>query len=140
MALQPLYAATVLRVALGIMYLAHGLLKLLVFSPEGTSGFFNSIGLPAFLGPLTMGVEIVGGIALILGIYSRWIALALIPVLAGSIFFVHGSSGWLFSNEGGGWEYPSFLIAASVAQFFLGDGVYALLKGKTLEGQLQPAV
>ncbi len=139
MALQPFYAATVLRLALGAMYLSHGLLKLLVFTPAGTAGFFSSIGLPDILGPITMGVEIAAGIALILGVYSRWVALALIPVLAGSIFLVHGSSGWLFSNEGGGWEYPLFLIAASVAQFFLGDGAFALVKNKEDSEQLQPA-
>ncbi|MFY0676052.1 MAG: DoxX family protein [Neptuniibacter sp.] len=140
MALQPFYAATVLRLSLGVMYLAHGLLKLMVFTPAGTAGFFGSIGLPEFLGPVTMAVEIAAGLALILGIYSRWVALALIPVLAGSIFLVHGSSGWLFSSEGGGWEYPLFLIAASVAQFFLGDGAYALVKDKFSAQQLQPAV
>ena len=120
------YAGTVLRIALGAMYLAHGLLKLLVFTPEGTAGFFGSLGLPAFFGPLTMGIEIVGGVALILGVYTRWIAAALIPVLIGSIVLVHGANGWGFSNEGGGWEYPVFLIFASVAQFFLGNGAYAI--------------
>jgi putative oxidoreductase len=125
------YAATVLRLALGAMYLAHGLLKLLVFTPEGTAGFFGSLGLPAFLGPLTMGLEIAGGVALIFGVYSRWIALALIPVLLGSIVLVHGQNGWGFGNEGGGWEYPAFLIAASVAQFFLGNGAFALQQDKT---------
>ena len=120
------YAAFILRLALGGMYLSHGLLKLLVFTPAGTAGFFESIGLPAFLGPLTMAAEIVGGILLIVGFQSRWVAVALIPALVGSIFFVHGSSGWLFSNQGGGWEYPAFLIFASVAQFFLRDGAFAL--------------
>lgn len=120
------YAGTVLRIALGAMYLAHGLLKLLVFTPEGTAGFFESIGLPAFLGPISMGAEIVGGIALVLGVYARWVAAVLIPVLVGSVVFVHGVNGWGFSNEGGGWEYPVFLIFASVAQFFLGNGAYAL--------------
>ena len=124
------YAATVLRLSLGVMYLAHGLLKLFVFTPEGTSGFFASIGLPAFFGPLTMAVEIGAGLALILGVYSRWIAAALIPVLLGSIVLVHGASGWLFSNQGGGWEYPAFLIAASVVQFLLGDGAFALKRSK----------
>ena len=43
-----------------------------------------------------------------------------------SIVFVHGSAGWLFSNQGGGWEYPAFLLSASVAQVLLGDGAFAL--------------
>lgn len=130
------YAATVLRLSLGIMYLAHGLLKLIIFTPEGTSGFFASIGLPAFFGPLTMVVEIGAGIALILGFYSRWISIALIPLLLGSILLVHGASGWLFSNQGGGWEYPAFLIAASVAQFLLGDGAFALKRSGSTATQV----
>ena len=133
------YAATVLRLSLGIMYLSHGLLKLIVFTPEGTSGFFASIGLPAFFGPLTMAVEIGAGIALIMGIYSCWVAAALIPVLIGSIVLVHGTSGWLFSNQGGGWEYPAFLIAASIAQFLLGDGSFALKRPKAEEAAVQTA-
>ncbi len=123
---QAAYAALVLRVALGVMFLAHGLLKLVVFTPAGTAGFFESIGLPGILGHLTLWAEIIGGILLIVGIGSRWVAAALIPVLIGSIAFAHWDAGWLFSNEGGGWEYPAFLIAASVAQVLLGDGAYAL--------------
>lgn len=131
MTTQPYYAATLLRIALGVMYLAHGLLKLLVFTPEGTAGFFGSLGLPAFLGPLTMALEITGGAALVLGVYARWVAAALIPVLIGSVVLVHGANGWGFGNEGGGWEYPVFLIFASVAQFLLGNGKFALLQDRT---------
>ena len=129
---SPAYAATLLRIALGTMYLAHGLLKLLVFTPEGTVGFFSSLGLPGFFGPVTMALEIAGGAALILGVYARWVAVALIPVLLGSVILVHGANGWGFGNEGGGWEYPVFLIAASVVQFLLGDGRYAI-KSQTTE-------
>ncbi|MCC5809176.1 MAG: DoxX family protein [Ectothiorhodospiraceae bacterium] len=123
---QAAYAALVLRLALGVMFLAHGLLKLVVFTPAGTAGFFESIGLPGFLGHLTLWGEIIGGLLLIAGIGSRWVAAALIPVLIGSIAFAHWDAGWLFTNAGGGWEYPAFLIAASIAQVLLGDGAYAL--------------
>ena len=120
------YTGFILRLALGSMYLAHGLLKLLVFTPDGTAGFFGSIGLPEFLATPVMYAEIIGGCALILGFYARWVALVLVPVLIGSIFFVHGSNGWGFGNEGGGWEYPAFLIAASLAQFFSGNGAFSI--------------
>ncbi|MBR9867427.1 MAG: DoxX family protein [Oceanospirillales bacterium] len=128
---SPAYAATLLRIALGTMYLAHGLLKLLVFTPEGTAGFFSSLGLPGFFGPVTMALEIAGGVALILGVYARWVAVVLIPVLLGAVILVHGANGWGFGNQGGGWEYPVFLIAASVVQFLLGDGRYAVTQQKT---------
>lgn len=120
------YAAFVLRLSLGVMYVAHGMLKLLVFGPDGTAGFFEAIGLPGLFGHATMYAEIFGGLLLISGVGSRLVAAALIPVLAGSIALVHGGKGWLFSAEGGGWEYPAFLIAASVVQVLLGDGAFAL--------------
>lgn len=63
---------------------------------------------------------------LILGVGARWVALALITELIGTIVLVHGANGWLFSNEGGGWEYPLFLIMASLALGLLGDGAFAL--------------
>ena len=113
---QSEYAALVLRLSLGIMYLAHGLLKLIVFTPAGTAGFFDSVGLPGWLTHPTIFAETI----------SRYVSLALIPALIGSIIFVHLSAGWLFSNQGGGYEYPLFLIAASVAQAFLGDGAFSV--------------
>lgn len=119
------YAATLLRVSLGIMALAHGLLKILVFTPAGTVGFFASLGLPAFLAYATIGIEVVGGLALIAGVFTRYVSLALIPVLLGAVV-VHLGSGWLFSNEGGGWEYPAFWAVALAVQAMLGDGAYAL--------------
>jgi putative oxidoreductase len=119
--------AFVLRVSLGVMFLAHGLLlKVFVFTPAGTAGFFESLGLPGALAYLTIAAETVGGLLLIAGVGTRYVSAALIPVLLGALVLVHGDKGWVFSNAGGGWEYPAFLIAASVAQWFLGDGAYAL--------------
>jgi putative oxidoreductase len=107
------------------MFLAHGLLKLMVFTPAGTAGFFNSLGLPGWLAYATMGAEIVGGLLLIAGVRTRLVALALLPVLLGAVW-VHSGSGWLFSNENGGWEYPLFLAMTAAAQALLGDGAYSL--------------
>lgn len=59
------------------------------------------------------------------GVLTRYVAIAMVPVLIGSIVFAHGSAGWLFSNEGGGWEYPAFWAVALVVQALLGDGAYA---------------
>jgi len=120
------YGALILRNALGIMFIAHALLKILVFTPAGTAGFFASVGVPGWFAYPTIGAELIGGALLVVGYQTRLVSLALVPVLIGSIVLVHGSSGWLFSNEGGGWEYPLFLIAASFAQAALGDGAYSL--------------
>ena len=120
------YAALVLRVALGVMFLAHSLyLKVFVFTVPGTVGFFESIGLPGIFAYLTILAEIGGGLALILGIQVRLVALAVLPVLLGATWF-HAGNGWVFSNEGGGWEYPVFLIVACLVQALLGAGAYAV--------------
>ncbi|HZF95231.1 MAG TPA: DoxX family protein [Allosphingosinicella sp.] len=133
------YAAFILRLSLGAMYVAHGAMKLLVFGPAGTAGFFEAMGLPGILGHLTMFGEIAGGLLLLAGIGSRYVSAALIPVLVGSIAFVHGGKGWVFSAEGGGWEYPAFLVAASVVQMLLGDGAFALRRRSGGDAKLAPA-
>ena len=126
-------AAFVLRISLGIMYFAHGfIMKYMTFTPAGTAQFFESLGLPSALAYLTIAGETFGGIALILGIKSRIVSVALLPILLGAIW-VHSGNGWIFSNANGGWEYPLFLIVISVAVALQGSGVYALdnLLGKS---------
>jgi putative oxidoreductase len=119
------YAALLLRLALGTMFVAHALLKLFVFTLPGTVQFFQSLGLPGALAYVTFAAELVGGVLLILGVGSRWVAAALLPFLIGAAW-VHVGNGWLFSAPNGGWEYPLFLIVAAIAQTLLGDGAYAL--------------
>lgn len=124
------YAALVLRVALGLMFVAHSVwLKLVVYTLPGTAQFFGSIGLPPALAYLVFAVEAVAGLALILGVRTRWASAAVVPVLLGATW-VHSGNGWLFTNAGGGWEYPLFLTAAVVAQALLGDGAHALFVGR----------
>lgn len=119
------YAALLLRLALGVMFLAHGLLKIMVFTPAGTAGFFASLGLPGWFAYPVMGAEVLGGLLLIAGVQTRYVALALVPVLVGSLW-VHSGNGWLFSSEQGGWEYSLFLTFAALASALLGDGAYSL--------------
>lgn len=119
------YAALLLRLSLGVMFVAHGLLKVFVFTMPGTVGFFESMGFPGFLAYVVTAAEIGGGAMLIAGLYVRPVALALVPVLLGALQ-VHSGNGWLFTAEGGGWEYPAFLIMAAVVQALLGEGAYAL--------------
>ena len=119
------YAALVLRLSSGVLFLAHGLLKVNVFTIAGTVAFFESLGLPALLAYLTIIAEIGGGIALILGVATRLVSAALIPVLLGATW-VHMGNGWVFSSEGGGWEFPLFWAVVQGAIFLLGSGAYAL--------------
>lgn len=126
--LSPLaaYAATLLRLGLGVLFLVHALTKLLVFTPAGTAAFFESLGLPGVLGYLTIAVELTISTALLLGIYARWIGLLGVPLLLGTIVTVHGANGFSFANAGGGWEYPAFWALALVVLFLLGDGRWTL--------------
>lgn len=120
------YAALILRLTTGALFLSHGLTKLFVFTPAGTMGFFESLGLPGWLGVLTMIAEIGGGLALILGIATRLVSAAMVFPLLGAVIFAHWGNGFGFGNPGGGWEYPAMwaLVQASLA--LIGDGAYAL--------------
>lgn len=120
------YAALLLRVTLGGLFLTHLALKFFVFTPAGTAAFFGKIGLPPALAYVIMSAELVGGIALIFGVWTRLAALLLTPILLGAIFTVHGAAGFFFNNANGGWEYPAFWIVALIVQALLGDGIYAL--------------
>lgn len=119
------YAALVLRVGLGLMFIAHGLLKVLVFTLPGTAGFFESVGFPGWTAYLVAYAEIGGGVLLLSGFAVRAVSLALVPVLLGATV-VHLGNGWVFSNANGGWEYPAFLTLAAVVQALLGPGKYAV--------------
>ena len=118
-------AALLLRLTLGTMFVAHGLLKYFVFTPAGTVKFFESLGLPGALAYLTIAAEVLGGIALLVGYHTRVVASALVPVLLGAAW-AHAGNGWLFSSPKGGWEYPVFMAFTAIAAALLGGGRYAL--------------
>jgi putative oxidoreductase len=119
------YAALLLRLSLGVMFLAHTGLKIFVFTIPGTIGFFESIGYPGFLAYVVILAEGLGGLALILGIQVRLVSAGLIPVLLGALM-VHLPNGWLFTAPNGGWEFPAFWTVALAVQALLGAGAYAV--------------
>lgn len=124
------------RVALGLVLLAHSAyLKLVVFTLPGTAGYFESLGLPAVSAYLVFTVEVVAGLALIAGFQTRLAAAAAVPVLLGATW-AHWSAGWVFSNSGGGWEYPLFLAVIAIAQAFAGGGSLALSRDSLPSPQL----
>ena len=122
---------TLLRVSLGVMWISHALLKLIVYSLPGTAQFFESVGIPGFLAYPVFAVELVGGTALVLGIYARQVSLALVPVMIAAAA-VHVPNGWVFTSPGGGWEYPVFLAIASIVLWLLGDGAAAIKRSELL--------
>lgn len=118
-------AAFLLRLSLGLMLLAHGLLKVLVFTLPGTAQFFDSVGFPGWMAYPVAALEIGGGLLLLTGVMTRATALALIPIMLGATA-VHWGNGWVFSAANGGWEYPALLAVLMVVQALLGPGAYAL--------------
>ncbi len=127
----PAYGVALLRIGLGVMWVAHALVKLLVFTLPGTAAYFASVGLPGVLAYPVVAAELVGGAALILGIYARQISLALVPIMAVAVW-VHYPNGWVHTSPNGGWEYPAFLTVASVALWLLGDDALVLRRSTWL--------
>jgi len=110
-----------MRIHFGVILLAHGWLKISVFTIAGTVGYFASLGLPSIVAYLTIFGEIAAGVALIAGIQTRLASILSVPILLGATF-VHLGNGWLFSAEGGGWEFPASLTVIAIAIALMGSG------------------
>lgn len=119
------YGALALRVALGLMFIAHAYLKIAIFTPAGFAGFLGKVGLPDFLAWPIILAELLGGLAILVGFYGRYVSLLLLPILLGALF-VHAPNGWVFNAPNGGWEYPAFLALTALAHGLIGDGALAL--------------
>lgn len=119
------YGALTLRVALGLMFIAHAYLKLVIFTPAGFTGFLGQVGLPGFLAWPIMLAELLGGLAILIGFHGRLVSLALLPVLLGALA-IHAPNGWVFNAPNGGWEYPAFLALTALAHVLIGDGALAV--------------
>ena len=119
------YAALALRLTSGVAFLAHGWMKVSLFTIPGTVAFFESLGLPGFFAHLTILAELGGGLALILGVGVRAVSIPLIAILLGAVW-THGGNGWAFSSEGGGWEFPLFWAVVQGVVLTLGAGAFAL--------------
>ena len=133
------YAALLLRVSMGVLFLAHGgLLKLGTFGIAGTMGFFGSLGFPPILGAVVIFAEIGAGLALIAGFGVRAVSLLALPIMIGATI-QHLGSGWLFSAPGGGWEFPAFWTVLLLVQAGLGAGAYALDANRLVGRQGVPA-
>lgn len=132
------YGTTLLRVSLGVMWIAHALLKWFVFTLPGTAQFFTSVGLPGFLAYPVFAAELLGGFALVFGLYARQVSLMLVPIMAAAAW-VHFPNGWVHTSAGGGWEYPVFLTVASLALWLIGDGALALRRSELFIPKTQEA-
>lgn len=118
-------ALAALRVAIGGIFAAHGAQKLFVYGVEGVSGAFGGMGipLPGITGPLTGVVELLAGLALVLGLMTRLAGLGLAVIMLGAIAFVHLGAGFWAPN---GVEFPLALLAGAAALALAGAGGYSL--------------
>ncbi len=122
---QPL-AMTVLRVVTGIIFLLHGWQKISVFGVAGFTGFLTQLGIPAasLAAVVVIAVELIGGLALILGLGTRFVAIPLAINMLVALFTVHLAAGFFVSDNG--YEFVLLLLAASVALAIGGSGAFAL--------------
>ena len=130
----------VLRVTLGVIFLMHGYLAIAVIGPAGVGGYTTRMGYPAALGEALGWYLIVahglGGIFLILGLFTRWAALAQVPIMASALFLHHLRQGFFLSGIvvdaakgiaiAGGYEYTLLVLAATVTLVLAGGGALAL--------------
>jgi len=136
------YGIGLLRVALGLMFIAHSVvLKYFTYTLAGTAQFFESLGLPGPLAYVVFAMEATGGALLVLGVGTRYVAAALVPVLVGATW-VHSGNGWVFTSANGGWEYPLYLTVLAIAQVLLGEGAFALSRkpAARMRGHETPAL
>ena len=133
------YAAFLLRVSMGVLFLAHGgLLKLATFGVAGTMGYFGSLGFPPIFGLIVIIAEIGAGLALVTGVGVRVVSLLALPIMIGATM-QHIGNGWLFSSARGGWEFPAFWTVLLLVQAGLGAGAFALDVNKLFGRQVIPA-
>lgn len=119
------WGTTLLRVAVGVVFTAHGLQKLLQFGPAGLAGFFASVGIP--LAELNayfiIALELLGGLAMIAGLGTRILGALFAAVMVVAFATVHGAHGFYLPN---GYEYVMLVFAASVALVLQGAGAFAV--------------
>jgi len=119
------WGITLLRIIVGIVFAMHGWQKLTAMGLAGTAGFFGQLGipLPSVAAAIVIAVELLGGIALILGIRTRWVAIPLAIDMLVAMATVHIPNGFFLPQ---GYEFVLTLFGAAVALFFNGSGALAL--------------
>lgn len=127
LATRPALGLALLRLMLGSVFAMHGYAKIFHSGFDGTITFFSQVGvpLPEIMGPAVAIIEFVGGIAMILGIYPRVIAVLFAGIVAGAIFFVKEGHGFF---PPAGWELEYILLLASIALAIAGAGQWSVME------------
>lgn len=125
---------TLLRLIVGITFIAHGWQKLFAFGLAGTAGFLGSVGVPMpnVLAPVLIATEFGGGILLVLGLLTRYVSLPLAFTMLVAIATVHLQHGFFLPQ---GYEFPLVLGVSLLTLALQGSGAFALdnLLGKREE-------
>jgi putative oxidoreductase len=130
-ALAP-YGLFLLRLAIGVDWIAHAFLK--VYRGMNThEALLERNGITPLLAWPTFSLEVLGGLCILLGLYSRQWAVFLL-IFLGVVVWIKWPVGWVYSSTGGGWEYPMFWLLAQCAFVLMGDGAFAMRKAKLLPG------
>jgi putative oxidoreductase len=118
-----------LRIMLGVIYVMHGYLGLVEIGPSGIAGYVIRLGFPPGLAPLLgwfhVAAHLLGGALLILGLWTRWAALAQVPSMATAVVLIHWKQGF-FMSAGGGYEFALLVLVATVALVLTGGGALAV--------------
>ena len=122
------YGATLLRLILGVVYIMHAYLAVVVFGPAGMIAYQAKHGVPfPEIGTWYLIVAHgLGGIFLVLGLFTRWAALANVPVMVGALLFVHLKNGFWAHTNPSGYEYVLVLAVVSLAVAMIGGGALTL--------------
>ena len=114
-----------LRIGLGIVFLMHGWQKLFEMGIPGVSGFFGMVGIPApmLAAILITALELIGGAALLIGLFTRWVALAFGAEMLMAMLLVHLPGGFFAPD---GIEMALLPLTGSIALALAGPGAYAL--------------
>lgn len=118
-------AATILRLVLGVTFLIHGAAKF-QGGIENTVGFFESLGLPGFSAYIVALVELVGGIAMVLGVGTRVVSILFAIVLAVAVVKVKLAGGFLGNGQMAGFEFDLALLAISIFLGITNKSLFAL--------------
>jgi len=108
------WGTLILRLVLGITFIVHGWDKVQGMGMENVAGWFGSIGLPSFLAYIVMMIELIGGIALLLGLGTRVVSALLGLIMVGAIIKVKLAAGFLGNGQGAGYELDLVILAVAI--------------------------